>query len=199
MTGFFQICIVLGGAVLALQVLLSLFGLGVGGMLDVDTADIGDADHEAGTADALNLLSVRALAAGVAVFGAAGVGLDALVPSWMAMGLALVPGLAATAGTAWLTSQMLRLQTSGTLRLADAVGREATVYLTVPPSSETDQHGLIHVVLQGRTVELRAVTHEAKALPSGSAVVILSVSADGETAEVVPASTFEDMIHEDAR
>ena len=162
--------------------------------LDVASHDghVGVAETEAG----LNLFSVRALSAGVAAYGATGLAFVAWMPSWVAAVLAVVPAYAVATGTAWLIRQMLRMQTSGTLRLQGAVGREATVYLTVPAARSGDEYGLIHLVLQGRTVELRAVTREAEALPSGSDVVVLSVSEDGETAEVVRASTFEDMIHE---
>ena len=199
----FQACVVLGGVVLILQVLLSLFGIGgheleVHAPPHVHVAGAGPAG-EASTSDALSLLSVRAISAGVAVFGASGLVLVGLVPGWLAALVSIAPGLLVATLTAWLTRLMLRMEVSGTLRLQDAVGQSATVYLTIPPAStEAATHGLIHLTLQGRSVELRAVTREAEPLKAGSSVVVLSVSDNGEVAEVVPSSTFEDMLHVDA-
>ena len=225
MYAFFLTCVALGVIVLALQIVLNLVGLGAGGLLDVEIAgeleapdvDVPDLDapdldapgdfdmdaaghethvgvHE--TEAGLNLFSVRALSAGVAAYGVAGLAIIRVLPGWAAVILAAPPALAASSATAWTIRRMLRMQTSGTLRLQGAVGREATVYLTIPGATSPDDHGLIHVMLQGRTVELRAVTKEPEALPSGSDVVVMSISEDGETAEVVRASTFEDMIHD---
>lgn len=199
----FQACVVLGGVVLLLQVLLSLFGIGgheveVHAPPDVHVAGGVSAD-EVGTSDALSLLSVRAISAGVAIFGASGLVLLRVAPGWLAALVSIAPGLLVATLTAWLTRLMLRAEVSGTLRLQEAVGQSATVYLTVPPSSmDAATHGLIHLTLQGRSVELRAVTREPVPLKAGSSVVVLSVSESGEVAEVVPSSTFEDMLHVDA-
>jgi hypothetical protein len=199
----FQACVVLGGVVLLFQVLLSLFGIG-GHDLEVHAppdVHVGGSTPAGGvgTSDALSLLSVRAISAGVAIFGASGLVLLRLVPGWLAALLSLAPGLLVATLTAWLTRLMLRMEVSGTLRLQDAVGESATVYLTVPAAStDARSHGLIHLTLQGRSVELRAVTREAVPLKTGSSVVVISVSENGELAEVVPSSTFEDMLHVDA-
>ena len=198
----FQACVVLGGVVLVLQVLLSLVGIG-GDDFEVHAPPDVQAEGEAptgevGTSDALSLLSVRAISAGVAIFGASGLVLLRFVPGWLAAIVAIAPALLVATLTAWLTRLMLGMEVSGSLRLQDAVGQSATVYLTVPPASaDAATHGLIHLTLQGRSVELRAVTREAVPLKAGSSVVVLSVSENGEVAEVVPSSTFEDMLHVD--
>jgi hypothetical protein len=199
----FQACVVLGGVVLLLQVLVSLFGLG-GNDLEVhappDVQGIeGGPVGEVGASDALSLLSVRAISAGTAVFGASGLALLRLVPGWLAALVSIAPALLVATLVAWLTRMMLRMETSGSLRLQDAVGQSATVYLTIPPaSSDAEAHGLIQLTLQGRSVELRAVTREPVPLKAGSSVVVLAVSESGEVAEVIPSSTFEDMLHVDA-
>jgi hypothetical protein len=199
----FQACVVLGGVVLVLQVVLSLVGLGghdldVHAPTDVHVAGPHAAAGGIDSSGALSLLSVRALSAGVAVFGASGLVLLRLVPGWLAALVSVAPALLVATLTASLTRLMVRMEVSGTLRLEEAVGQSATVYLTVPASSvEASTHGLIHLTLQGRSVELRAVTREAESLPAGSSVVVLSVSENGELAEVVPSSTFEEMLHVD--
>ena len=132
------------------------------------------------------------------MFGAAGLGLQPFMSPGFAVALALVPGFLAALATAWLMRKMLGMQTSGTLQLGGAVGVNAKVYLTIPATSvANDDYGLVHLKLQGRTAELRAVTREPKALASGSEVVVISVDEETEIVEVVPASTFKDMIHDD--
>lgn len=189
----------LGGVVLTLQILLTLIGF-TGDVPDVDVdmeleADVGlDAvdDADLGSSDtpqALNLLSTRALAGGTALFGAVGLALTwAGLIALLATPIAVAAGLAGTYGTALLTREMLRLESSGNLRLADAVGQAGTVYLTVNPG---DQGGRIQFALQGRTVELRAVTRETRAIPTGTSVVIVGLQ-DGETVEVVPLTSVEE-------
>jgi hypothetical protein len=203
----------LGGVVLTLQILLTLFGFthdvpdmdtdatielhgGVDAGADVHVdAHAGPvvAEHETvGASDspqALNLLSTRALAGGTALFGAVGLALIwAGLVAFLATPAAVAAGLAGAYGTAWLTREMLRLESSGNLRLADAVGQAGTVYLTVKPG---DQGGRIQFALQGRTVELRAVTRETRAIPTGTSVVIVGLQ-DGETVEVVPLTSVEE-------
>jgi len=164
--------------------------------LDADGFDLeAIGDDDGGTSQGLNLLSVRAVSGGVAVFGAAGLIFEAFLPGWLAVPLAVPPALAAAYGIAWVTAKMVQAQSDASLRLPGAVGREARVYLTVPASSATtSDYGLVHVTLQGRSVELRAVTSEPDALETGSSVIVLAVQDDGETLEVVRESTFKDML-----
>ncbi|MEJ2504252.1 MAG: hypothetical protein P8177_13225, partial [Gemmatimonadota bacterium] len=101
-----------------------------GGAEGIDDPAVGASDAP----QALNLLSTRALAGGTTLFGAVGLALEwAGIPVLLATPLAGVAGAAGTYGTALLTREMLRLESSGNLRLADAVGQAGTVYLTVKP------------------------------------------------------------------
>jgi hypothetical protein len=174
----FVFCMAVGGLVLVGQIVLSLVGMGGDVVDDVSSAD-----------DAVNLLSVRALAAGAVVFGATGATLSALLPGWLAAPIAIIPGLAAAAGTAYLTRLMFRAETRGNLRLDGAVGQIGTVYLTVPGSNTGT--GIVQFALQGRTVELSAYTREDDTLATGSAVLVISVDTDNETAEVISTTNIE--------
>lgn len=171
----------IGALVLVAQVVLSLVGLG-GEMPDV----VDDVDSAEG---ALNLLSVRSLAAGATFFGAAGLMLIRTLPSWLAVPLALVPGVAAAAATAYLTRVMFRAETRGNLRLERAGGQIGTIYLPVPGGNAGT--GLVQFALQGRTVELRAFTREPDTLTTGSAVLVISVDPETETAEVIATTDLE--------
>lgn len=187
MRDFFFACTILGSAILILQVVLGFFGFDQD--LDIGEAEGGD------VAGGLELLSVRALSAGAAFYGVGGLGLQAAgLPDALAAAAALVPGALATIGTAFLTRQLLRLESDGSLRLERAVGAAGTVYLTVPGAGEGQ--GRIQFQLQGRTVELRAVTAEREPIPTGAPVIVVGV-VDGDTVEVVPTSTVRNVLHDD--
>jgi hypothetical protein len=170
-----------GGLVLVVQIVLSMLGL-AGDMPEIGD-DVDSAD------DALNLLSVRSLAAGAVFFGAAGMALSRMMPDWIAAVLATPPAVAAAAFTAWLSRLMLRTESSGSLRLEEASGQLGTVYLPVPGARSGT--GLVQFTLQGRTVELRAYTRQTDALATGSAVLVISVDPETETAEVVSTTNIE--------
>ena len=191
----FLTCAALGSFVLAAQVLLGFLGLESD--LDLDTPDV-DVDIDLDADDpamGLDLLSVRALSAGIAVFGAAGLLLDEYLLGWLAAAVAILPGFAAALLTAWATRWMLSMETSGSLRLEGAIGQEARVYLTVPANGEGT--GLVHVPLQGRRIELKALTRGGEPLPTGSSVTILDLEEESETVEVISTSSFERQLHED--
>ncbi|HYJ79071.1 MAG TPA: hypothetical protein VEW03_05705 [Longimicrobiaceae bacterium] len=169
------VCAFAGSAVLLLQFLLGLVGLDHGDLFGVDLSDL-----HAG--DALNLLSVRAIGAGLAFFGL--VGLLVLSwggPEWMALPAGLVAGGTAATLVAFATQQLRRLESDGTLRLEKAVGEAATVYLSIP--GELAGSGKVHLALQGRTVELEAVSQHA--LATGTPVVVVDLVGP-DTVEVAP-------------
>lgn len=181
MLSVFFWCMAIGGVVLVTQIALSIFGM-VGDM--PDTVD--DVDDPGG---ALNLLSVRSLSAGAVFFGAAGYTLAGAVPAPLAAVIALVPGVAGAAGTAYLTRLMFRAESKGNLQLEDGAGQLGTVYLPVP--GDRAGTGLVQFALQGRTVELRAFTRQPETLTTGSAVLVISIDPETETAEVISTTNIE--------
>jgi hypothetical protein len=178
MATFFFYCLVLGGIILAAQIGLTIVGIAGG-----------DAVDGAHAGDGLNLLSVRALSAGAVIFGATGLTLSGMLPDWLAAGVAIAPAFGATWLTAYLTRLMLRAESRGNLHLDGAVGKIGTVYLQVPGGKEGT--GLVQFALQGRTVELRAITREPSTLATGSSVLVISVDPETETAEVIPTTDIE--------
>lgn len=175
MNTFFLTCAVTGLAVLVLQLVLGAIGVGH------DTAaGPGDAALHGG----MDLLSVRALAAGLAAFGAGGL-LGLQTPFGTAAGLVLgsVLGVSAAAAVAWIMRSMLKLEADGTLMLENAIGATAHVYLGIPASRAGS--GKVHVVVQGRTVELRAVTAHVAPLATGTAVIVIDIIGP-DAVEVAP-------------
>jgi hypothetical protein len=179
MQDIFLLCLGLGAGVLVVQIVLSLFGAGE------DVPDMGDAD----AVDGMDLLSVRTISAGTALFGAIGLWLGGRgLPLFITLPVAVTVGIAAAIGTAFITRQVLRFESDGSLQLTNAVGQSGTVYLPVPARREG--YGKVQFTLQGRTVELRAVADEAAAIPTGTAVIVTGVM-ENDTVEVTPTPLIE--------
>lgn len=177
----FLACALLGGAVVLIQLVLGVLG----------------ADHDLPGGDlhldGLDLLSVRALSAGLTFFGVGGLlalQLGAFLP--LALAVAAVAGTGATVGVALLLRALLRLESDGTVRIEGAVGEAGTVYLGIP--GEGGGMGKVTLTLQGRTVECQAVAREP--LPTGTPVVVVDVLGP-DLVEVVPSPDIGDLL--DAR
>jgi hypothetical protein len=179
MYSFFEVCVLLGGGILAIQIVLSLVGIDHAGALEIDIAE------------GLDLLGVRALAAGLAGYGLGGmVAMELGLSTALALGFAFVPALAAAAGTAWLTRRMVGLQRSGSLRLEDAVGQGGTVRIAIPASGL--DAGRVQFELQGRTLEMKAVT-PGDPIRTGAPVTIVGF-VDSDTVEVVPTPSLREIL-----
>ena len=184
MLTFFLVCIGIGGAALALQIAAGFLGFGDHNL------HLGHHDFGAALAgEGLQLLSVRSIAAALAVFGASGLWLDTFLPTWLAATVAVVPGFMAALGSAYLMRVLVRMESDGSLKLEEAVGATGQVYLTVP--AEEQGTGLVHLPIQGRSIELRAVTRENEPLKTGASVLVISVDTDSETVEVISTSNVE--------
>ncbi len=189
MTTFFLTCAALGGGILVVQLLLGMLGV-------IDGADHDHAGHGGhGVSDAsegLNLLSVRALSAGLGFFGIGGLlGLTTGLGLFAAIPFGVVLGIAATVGTAMITRWMLTLEDDGSVEIHGAVGLSGTVYLAIP--GERSGIGKVLLTLQNRTVEYQAVT-SAGALPTGATVLVVDVVGP-DTVDVVPDPTMKELSH----
>ncbi len=175
-TSLYLGCAALGGGVLVIQLLLSLVGFGHDGTLDHP------ADHHDG-GGSFSLLSVRAAAGFMLFFGL--VGFLGTVSGWggtLSAILAMAAGMIVAVIMAWVLSLFRRLTESGNVDPQDAVGRVASVYLRIPPSSSG--RGKVTLALGGRTVELQAVTQGGE-LKTGSSCRVVRLI-DHETVEVGP-------------
>jgi hypothetical protein len=65
-----------------------------------------------------------------------------------------------------------RLERDGTLSLASAVGTTGSVYLSIPARREGV--GKVHLIVQNRLVELRAITDEDD-LATGTPILVVDV------------------------
>jgi membrane protein implicated in regulation of membrane protease activity len=193
---------VIGGATVALRMLLMLFGIGddhsFGGAHDVgavDSAEVGGhpgggsaqpADSRSDTDAGTRLLSIQGVAAFLMMFGLVGLAMtrEAELAPPFAVSIALVAGFGAMWALAKVFTAMLGLQSSGTLDLERAVGQDGVVYLTVKPGSG----GQVQVSIQGRLGIYDAQTNGSAELATGRPVRVVAVRANNLVVEALPAA-----------
>ncbi len=140
---------VLGGALLLIQIALSLLGGDAGADTDFDV----HLDHP----DFGGHLSFRTVVAFVTFFGLGGM---AASSGGLATSVSLVIAVVAGSCAFWLVGlammQLSRLRSEGTIEINNALGAEGRVYLTVP--GERSGTGAVTVPIQGRSMQFKAVT-----------------------------------------
>lgn len=169
----FAIAALVGSAVFLIQLVMMLLGGDHGA--DAHAAGM-EASHDVAHADsdvAFQVLSVQSVTAFVMVFGFAGFAMSrgsgfGALPS---LGVGFAAGFAAMWLVAKAFSLFRRMQSSGTLDLANAVGRSGRIYLSVKP----DVPGKIEVAIQGRLQIFDAVSESGEALPTDTRVVVVRV------------------------
>ena len=178
MATLFLVCALLGGGVLVVQLAASVLGLDA----DHDVHDVHGGLDAHDIAGGLDLLSVRGMAAAVAFFGIAGrgalaAGLDVLPATALGTGAGALAALAVAA----IMRLFRNFESDGVVRMERAIGQPARVHVKVPGGS--DRPGKVMMTLQGRLLELPAVSLEGE-LPTGTEVTVVGVT-DDDTVEVV--------------
>lgn len=156
-----------GIGILALLVLLLQFAMLLFGGLDGDADFSGDVDHDSG----LGVFSFRGITAFFLGFGWTGViALKGGLPLGVAIALGILVGGVLMIAIFFLMRAMMRLQSSGTLDYANAVGEVATVYVTVP--AEGKSGGQVEVMIQGRLTTVEAICNGPERLSQGTKVKV---------------------------
>ncbi|MGN0741153.1 MAG: hypothetical protein ACI4L8_00785 [Candidatus Fimadaptatus sp.] len=144
---------------------------------DIDAGDGPDAAPARG-ADGLRWFTLLGVASLLAVTGWGGLALmEAALPAALAVALALAMGVGDMYLCALAMRGFRRLGERGNLTVTSAVGKFAEVYLPIPPGRAAG--GKVMLKMQGRLVELDAVTDGAEALPTGARVVVKGLAGDG--------------------
>jgi membrane protein implicated in regulation of membrane protease activity len=164
-----------GGATVVLRMLLMLFGVGddhsFGSAHDIGADDASDShsDLDAGT----RLITLQGVAAFMMMFGLVGLALtrEAALAPIVAVPIALGAGFLSMWILARVFAAMIQLQSSGTLDLRHAIGREGVVYLTIKPGTG----GQVQVDVQGRLGVYDAQGNGAVELATGRAVRVVGV------------------------
>jgi len=182
----FVVCALIGGLLYLGWLVLQFVGADGGSDVDMDV-DVGGGHvhldsgsieastaEVSGTADiSFTMMSFQGISSFLTMFGLAGLTLHSEMG--LAPAIALLGGAAAGAGTAYALGRLFamaqRLQSSGTIKMANAIGNEATVYLTIPSSGI----GKIRITLQGRLGVYDATSGDAEPIPTGTTVRVVKV------------------------
>ena len=193
LTTIFLYSAVVGTVIMVCQFAMTLLGVGDDGAdMDADfDGDVSvDADH--GSSWLFGVLSFRTLVAAVAFFGLGGyAALSSGQSEVVALLIAFGCGVAAMYGVYALLRGIYRLQADGTRRIDNAIGSRGSVLVPVPPGGSGV--GKIQLKLQGRLVDVAAVSAGTEKLSTGTRVEVIEVLGPNtvrveRTVEVVPES-----------
>ena len=166
----------IGTLFLLVQIVMMIIGA-ESGDADLDTDTDGDGALDSHTDTGMSLFTTKGLTAFFAIGGWTGiVMLTCGVNTAVSIVVSIVAGLVAYIVVWFVIRMILRLQEDGTADYNSAVGKVATVYVSVPPKREG--RGKITLVLQGRYTEADAVTDEEKKIPVDAQVVIRQSQGD---------------------
>lgn len=180
LTGLQQIFVCIGipaTLVLVVQTILLLFGIGDGSDADMDIDPDGFDISDAGDGG-LMLFSIRGIVAMFCVAGWAGVVfVDLGLTPIPAVLLAILCGVAALFGIAYLMKAVLKLQSNGNIQIGGAVGKTGEVYIPIPAKGQG--RGKINLTLQDRFIEVDAITRADETLKTGETVRVVSTDEAG--------------------
>ena len=157
-----------------LQTAFTLFAgdIDADGDTDFDSDFDADGDHGGGITP-FGFFTIRNMIGFFLGFSWAGIAcVERGVSKPWTIAIAITAGLFMVAVIMLLMQLLFSMKSSGTALLANAVGKEGTVQIAVPEGKEG--RGKVNVVLQGRMMELEAVT-EGERLEKGQLVKITGV------------------------
>lgn len=154
--------------VLIVQIILMM----VGGDGDVDLDGDGIPDTDLDIDDGFALFTVKGLIAFFAVGGWMGFAFGGgfIHVAW-AIVIAVASGVLAFFGIGLLLYWISKLAVNGTVDIGNAVGQTAEVYLTIPAKCAAT--GKITVQVQGRLMELDAMTESEEPIKTGAKVTVV--------------------------
>lgn len=171
----FAVCAVVGGVLFIIRLVLQFMG----GDFDVDVADGldgADADFDADIGDtdySFKLISFQGLTAFFAMFGL--VGLAMLKQSGFPPAHSVMGGLAAGVVTVWVMKKIfewaMTLQSSGNIKMRNAVGAEGTVYLTI----QAGDTGKVRINIQNHLKVFNAKCDSDEEIKTGEPVRVVRV------------------------
>ena len=195
----FLACAIVGGVLFVLRLALLFIGIGDHGGHDGDVGDVGDigdaghvgdvggfdevhgvemhgGDAAMDTDFSFKFVSIQGISAFFLMFGLVGL---AITKGNGGIFWSILGGTAAGLVTVYIISLiflvMTRLQSSGTMRIENAVGQTGTVYLTIPANGT----GRVNVSVQGSRRELDAISVDKKRIKTGERIRVVKVLDNG--------------------
>lgn len=164
---------IIGSIVMFIFLLLTL----IGGDADDMGGDV-DAEIDGDSGVGFQFLSIKNLSGFFAIFGWTGVAcLDSGFSNTLTILISIICGLLMMVAMAALFYYLSKLQSSGTLKLRNALDQVGEVYLTI--GANRSSMGKVSVKIQGSLRELEALTDEATDLKQGNVVKVKNVTDNG--------------------
>jgi membrane protein implicated in regulation of membrane protease activity len=184
---------ILATAILLVQLVLNLIGLGMhdadmsgpdgGGVDGAVGGELAGGDFEhpdlPAHSSGLGMISFRTVLAFMVGFGwSGGLSIESGISILPALLLAVLAGTAFMVVVYWLMRAIYKLSDSGNVDFRNAAGKTGTVYIPIPASGGGS--GQVQVSVQDRLREIPAVTDGDEPLKTGTAVRVVKVL-DGGT------------------
>ena len=160
-----------GGLLFTIQLLLSFIGVG----MDTEGSGIGDLGASDYSFKFLSIMSISSFCMVGGIFGLYALTLFDPDSGWRipaAVITTLITGGIMVYLSGLISSALAKIQGSGTVKAANAVGKTAKVYLTIKPG----KIGRVEVYVQGRRKYIDAVAQDpSKEFKTGELVKVVSV------------------------
>ena len=164
----------ISSVIFVILLIMTLLG---GDAEDFDGGDV-DADIDGDTGIGFQFLSFKNLMGFLTIFGWSGIAsLDGGFSKFLTVVISVCCGLLMMFVMATLFYFLGKLQSSGTLKLKNALNQVGEVYLTI--GANRSKIGKVSVTVQGTLRELEALTDEEKDLVLGNVVRVKDVTDNG--------------------
>lgn len=164
----------IGSIILVILLVLTLLG---GDAEDFEGGDV-DTDIDGDTGIGFQFLSFKNLMGFFTIFGWSGIAcLDAGMSKGLTVLISMICGLLMMLAMAALFYYLGKMQSSGTLKLKNALNQVGEVYLTV--GANRSKIGKVSVTVQGTLRELDALTDEENDLVLSNVVRVKEVTDNG--------------------
>jgi membrane protein implicated in regulation of membrane protease activity len=169
---FFLICAIVGGFFVLAKLIMQFIGADADIDTDLDTGiDTQHVDSDIG----FKALSMHGLTSFLMMFGLVGFALYRQSHAGMFLSIlgASIAGFASVWVIGRIFASVSRLQSSGTLATASAVGSTGTVYLSIPRGGT----GRVSINFRGRLREFDASAADGEAIATGTPIRVVRVEA----------------------
>ena len=167
---------IIAGVASAIFLVLLVITL-LGGDSDTVEGDV-DTEIEGDTGIHFQFLSFKNLIGFLTIFGWSGIAaLHAELPKFAVVLISVICGLLMMLAMASLFYYLAKLQSSGTLKLINAINQVGEVYLTI--GANRSKIGKVSITVQGTLRELDALTEENADLHQGNVVRVSKITDNG--------------------
>lgn len=150
-------------------------------LLGGDADDMGgdvDVEIEGDTGIGFQFLSFKNLMGFLTIFGWSGIAcIDGGLSKILTVFISVICGLLMMTAMAALFYYLAKLQSSGTLKLKNALNQIGEVYLTI--GANRSKIGKVSITVQGTLRELEALTDESRDLTQSNVVRVKEITANG--------------------